>query len=140
MTATQESQCELEVAEAARALVTAFSNFDRDSYFACFTEDADFIFYNSDVTFSARSEYESAWSTWVEEGWRVRKCESLNPRIRIVDDQCAIFAHEVFTALDTSDGALDMHERETIVFAKRGSQWLAIHEHLSSYPSPELTA
>lgn len=123
------------VADAARTLVDAFSKFDRDAYFASFQDDADFIFYNSDVAFSSRAEYESAWNSWVDTGWRVLNCESVNPRIRILDDQHAVFTHEVFTTLDTSEGEVSTHERETIVFARHGARWLAVHEHLSSVPS-----
>ncbi len=123
------------VAHAARILVEAFSDFDRNAYFASFHEDADFIFYNSDVTFASRADYETAWSSWVDSGWRVRKCESVNARIRVLDDRHAVFTHEVFTTLDTQEGTMSTHERETIIFARYDMSWLAVHEHLSSVPS-----
>ena len=129
------SKTEDAVANAARRLVEAFSDFDRDAYFASFHKDADFIFYNSDVAFASRADYETAWSSWVDTGWRVRKCESLNAQIRVLDDRHAVFTHEVFTTLDTSEGAVHTHERETIIFARYDASWLAVHEHLSSVPS-----
>lgn len=129
------SDIETEVARAAGNLVKAFSDFDRSAYFASFHEDADFIFYNSEDTFASRKDYESAWSTWVETGWRVRRCESLNPRVRVLDDRHAVFTHEVSTTLDTQEGEVVLHERETIVFARYDTEWLAVHEHLSSIPA-----
>jgi hypothetical protein len=65
----------------------------------------------------------------------VRSCESVNPRIRMANEHCAIFTHEVLTALDTVDGASNMRERETIVFVRNDAKWFAIHEHLSSFPT-----
>ncbi len=124
------------VAHAAHKLVEAFSAFDRDAYFASFHENADFIFYNSDVTFSSRADYETAWNTWVEAGWRVLQCESVHARIRVLDDRHAVFTHEVFTTLDTVEGVVSTRERESIIFARYGADWLAVHEHLSSVPSP----
>jgi ketosteroid isomerase-like protein len=123
------------VAHAAHDLVDAFSRFDRDAYFASFHENADFIFYNSDVSFSNRAEYEAAWNTWVGAGWRVLHCESVGARTRVLDDRNAVFTHEVFTTLDTSEGEVSTHERETIIFARYDTRWLAVHEHLSAVPS-----
>lgn len=130
-----EQQVTSEVETAARVLVTAFSDFDRDAYFACFAPDADFIFYNAPSTFQSRTQYEAAWDEWVSGGWSVRSCESVHPRIRVLDRDHAIFTHEVSTTVNTSDGESDMHERETIVFLRREGQWIAVHEHLSPLPT-----
>ena len=135
MQLVDEQQVTSEVEVAARVLVAAFSNFDRDAYFGCFAPDADFIFYNAPSTFQSRTQYEDAWDEWVSDGWSVRSCESVNPRIRVLDRDHAIFTHEVSTTLNTSDGESDMRERETIVFVRQEGLWFAVHEHLSPLPT-----
>ncbi|MGC8509804.1 MAG: YybH family protein [Acidimicrobiales bacterium] len=123
-----------EVLAAASQLVAAFGTFDRDAYFAAFRSDADFIFYNSTTTFHDRASYEEAWDDWASEGWRVLSCESIGGAVRVLDDDHAIFTHEVSTTLGPSDSPTVLHERETIVFSRDAGRWLATHEHLSSVP------
>ena len=41
------------------------------------------------------------------------------------------FTHSVQTDLSTKQGDSTVHERETIVFERRDSNWIAVHEHLS---------
>jgi ketosteroid isomerase-like protein len=123
-----------EVLSASSRLVAAFSAFDRDAYFAMFHPDADFIFYNSAVTFHDRASYERAWDTWSGEGWRVLSCESTSGAVRVLDADNAIFTHEVRTTFGPPDSSTVLHERETIVFSRDARGWLAVHEHLSSVP------
>ena len=85
-----------------------------------------------------RAEYEAEWAKWVkEDGFRVRSCKSTDSRIQILGD-VAIFTHSVQTELSTKQGDSTVHERETIVFERRDSNWIAVHEHLS--PDPEKNA
>jgi hypothetical protein len=46
----------------------------------------------------------------------------------------AVFVHDVTTDLEFGGARETVRERETIVFERRGSQWLAVHEHLSPRP------
>lgn len=107
-----------DVEDAARGLVDAFSRFDRATYFASFDERASFTFYNSGVTFDDRASYERAWNEWVADGWRVLSCRSVDAHVRMLNDQTAIFTHEVFTTIGPVDAPTNLHERETIVFSK----------------------
>ena len=50
---------------------------------------------------------------------------------------CAVFTHDVVTTVENTDGPrarvqTATSERETIVFARSGGGWLAVHEHLSA--------
>ena len=123
-----------EVFEAAQGIVDAFGRFDRAAYFAAFDEGASFVFYNSDVTFDDRAAYERAWNEWVADGWKVLGCRSVNANVKLVNDDTAIFTHEVFTTLGPVDEPTELHERETIVFLKGKLGWTAVHEHLSPHP------
>jgi hypothetical protein len=125
---------ETDVLAAADRLVDAFARFDKASYFASFRPDADFIFYNSDVTFPDRVSYERAWDEWVTDGWRVLGCRSVGGKVRMLDDDNAVFTHEVFTTLGPDEAPTNLHERETIIFSRQSSGWLAVHEHLSARP------
>jgi hypothetical protein len=46
-----------------------------------------------------------------------------------------IFTHSVRTRVRTHQGTDELVERETIVFARAGHRWLAVHEHLSPMPA-----
>lgn len=122
------------VSTAAARLVDAFARFDRETYFDCFAPDASFLFYNADQPFTERSAYEAAWDEWTRDGWRVLGCASTNARVQMVDDTTAVFTHDVLTEVESAEGPATLRERETIVFTRRGEEWLAVHEHLS--PSP----
>lgn len=119
---------EVEVLAAAANLVERFGAFDREGYFACFAEDASFIFYNSPHRLTSRMEYEALWDDWVREGWRVTSCTSSDQLVQRVSSDVAVFTHNVATTFAGEDEV--HHERETIVFA-RNVEWRAIHEHLS---------
>ena len=124
-----------EVLSAAARLVAAFASFDREAYFTAFHAGADFIFYNSIATFRDRASYERAWDDWTSEGWRVLSCESRGGVVKVLDNDNAIFTHEVRTTLGPPDRPIELHERETIVFSRSASGWLAVHEHLSPWPT-----
>lgn len=69
------------------------------------------------------------------DGGFVRSCESVGGAVRVLDDDHAIFFHEVRITLGPSDSPIALHERETIAFARDAGGWLAVHEHLSSVPA-----
>ncbi|MEX1079996.1 MAG: nuclear transport factor 2 family protein [Homoserinimonas sp.] len=131
---TTRTPSEQEVLEAASSIVDAFAATDGDRYFAGFTPDATFIFHTEPARLGDRAEYERLWSGWVDAGWRVLTCESSNQAAQPFPGG-AVFSHEVFTRVDTSDGEDAYRERETIVFQLDGDALLAVHEHLS--PAPE---
>ncbi len=56
---------------------------------------------------------------------------SANQSIKIIDNNVAIFTHDVTTSITNNDGTETLNERETIVFKLQGEKWIAIHEHLS---------
>ena len=127
-----------EVAAAAAAIVSAFSRNDPQSYFTCFAPEATFIFHTTTRRLNSRAEYEAEWAKWVkDDGFRVRSCKSTNARVQVLGD-VAIFTHSVQTELSTKQGDSTVHERETIVFERRDSNWIAVHEHLSPDPGKNI--
>jgi uncharacterized protein (TIGR02246 family) len=120
-----------EVAAAAAAIVAAFGRNDPQAYFTCFAPEATFIFHTTPRRLNSRAEYQAEWAKWVkEDGFRVRSCKSTDSRVQVLGD-VAIFTHSVQTELSTKQGDSTVHERETIVFERRDSNWIAVHEHLS---------
>jgi hypothetical protein len=82
----------------------------------------------------SRHAYEELWAQWQREhGLRVLSCRSSNQRVQDFAT-VAVFTHDVETTVSTSTGEETVYERETIVFARAGSGWLAVHEHLSADP------
>jgi ketosteroid isomerase-like protein len=125
---------ERDVAEAAERLVAAFAATDTEAYFACFAEDASFIFHTEPGRLEGREDYRLLWKSWLAEGWRVLGCASSNRRIQLAGS-AAVFSHDVATTIDTGAGREVLSERETIVFARAaGGEILAVHEHLSPLP------
>ncbi|MDP5227565.1 MULTISPECIES: nuclear transport factor 2 family protein [Arthrobacter] len=124
------------VAAAAAEIVSAFAANDGERYFSLFAPDASFVFHPEPRRFDARAEYEAAWQGWVDGGWRVLECTSLDPLIQTFPGG-AVFSHTVRTRVDTGTGAEEMYtERESIVFRGHEGGLLAVHEHLS-LPSGE---
>ena len=129
-----------EVSAAAAAIVDAFGRHDPKKYFSLFALDATFVFHTTPRRLNARAEYEAEWATWErEDGFRVHSCKSSDQRVQVFGD-VAVFTHSVETELSTKQGPSTVHERETIVFHRRGGRWVAVHEHLSPQPAPQAPA
>jgi uncharacterized protein (TIGR02246 family) len=126
---------EAEVRAAAQRLVAAFGSGRLDEYFACFTDDACFVFHNTPERLESVGAYRQLWDRWVrEDGFRVTGCISSGARVQVLGD-AAVWVHDVGTDVVTHAGAETLHERETIVFARQADgRWLAVHEHLSPAP------
>jgi ketosteroid isomerase-like protein len=125
---------ERQVLAAADALIEAFARHDRDAYFASFASNASFVFHHVDTPLRTRADYEALWRDWErEQGFAVLGCESRDRDVQVLGDT-AVFTHSVRTQLRTVAGADTLNERETIVFARAGHRWLAVHEHLSPMP------
>lgn len=123
---------ETTVLAAADALVDAFARHDREAYFAAFSEEASFLFYNLDRRLESRTAYEAEWALWEKrDGFRVLACRSTDRQVQFAGN-VAIFAHAVETDLSIGGETVRNNERETIVFSRDPSgRWLAVHEHLS---------
>lgn len=125
---------EVEVLAAAANLVAAFARHDKAAYFSCFAFDATFIFHTCDRRLASRSEYEKEWNAWEADGFQVLACRSIDPHVKIISDDVAIFTHSVETEL--AGVAETQRERETIVFSRQpDGRWLGVHEHLSLDPA-----
>jgi uncharacterized protein (TIGR02246 family) len=126
---------EAEVRGAAERLVAAFGSGRLDDYFACFTDDASFLFHNTPERLESVHAYRRLWDRWLQEDdFRVTGCTSSAVRVQVLGD-AAIFLHDVVTDVMTRAGAETLHERETIVFSRQSDgRWLAVHEHLSPAP------
>ena len=123
-----------EILAAAAEIVAAFGSHDALRYFDGFATDASFVFYSTPKRLESRAAYETLWATWESENqFRVLGCISTNHHVQ-TGEHFGIFTHDVETMVEM-DGLSDtMRERETIVFEKRGTRWLAVHEHLSPRP------
>ena len=120
-----------EVLAAADHLVEVFGQHDADAYFACFAEDATFVFYNHPVRLESRAAWEALWHEWEAEGFRVLGCRSTGRLVQMLSDGTAVFSHSVETEATIAGETSISHERETIVFNRVDGHWLAVHEHLS---------
>jgi ketosteroid isomerase-like protein len=126
---------EEEVRAAAEALVSAFGRGDLDAYFACFADDATFLFHGTDRLLTSTGEYRREWARWAaEDGFAVRGCVTGDTVVQVLGD-VAVLTHRVRTTVGTHEGESVLLERETIVFARRAGRWLAVHEHLSPAPA-----
>ena len=125
-----------EVQEAAATLVDAFARGDLEAYFACFSEDATFLFHTTDRLLGSLEEYRQEWAKWVrDDGFQVVGCTTAGTRVQEYGG-LAVLTHEVRTTVSTHGERALLHERETIVFRRNGDgRWLAVHEHLSACPS-----
>jgi uncharacterized protein (TIGR02246 family) len=126
---------EQEVLTAADALVSAFASGDAAAYFACFALDATFVFHTTPQRLGSRAAYEALWEQWVtEDGFAVVSCTSTDQLVQVLGPDAAVFAHDVATVVEVGGAREELHERETIVFARRDGAWMAVHEHLSPAP------
>jgi ketosteroid isomerase-like protein len=121
------------VLAAADRLVEAFGDHDVAGYFAAFRPDATFTFYTHSEPLRSRAAYEELWRTWEADGFRVLSCASSDRQVQDLGD-VAVFTHRVATRVLLDGTEQDLDERETIVFVRSGSAWLAVHEHLSPVP------
>lgn len=123
------------VAAAAERLVAAFGAGQVEDYFACFAPDATFVFHTTPERLESRAAYRRLWHAWEQDdGFRVVSCESSNALITPLGSDVAVFVHDVATTVSTTAGEESLRERETIVFARRDGEWVAVHEHLSPAP------
>ncbi|MBF8755980.1 YybH family protein [Pseudomonas guariconensis] len=120
----------LQVRQAAADLVAAFASNDTARYFACFSEDATFLFHTLAQPLLSRRAYEQLWAQWQAEGFAVLACQSSNQHVSLQGD-VAIFMHDVATRIRMAGQEHALAERETIAFRRHGEGWLACHEHLS---------
>ena len=129
---------EAEVRAAAERLVAAFGSGRLDDYFACFSDDATFLFHNTPERLESVDAYRRLWDRWVhEDDFRVTGCVSSGVRVQVLGDT-AVFLHDVITDVTSRAGAETLHERETIIFARQSrGGWRAVHEHLSAAPSTD---
>lgn len=127
-----------EVRTAAAALVDAFGRGDLEAYFACFHEDATFLFHTTDRPLRSTEEYRREWVGWVrDDEFRVLGCASSDQYVQEYDG-VAVFTHDVRTTVSTRAGQAVLRERETIVFHREDDgRWLAVHEHLSPAPDAD---
>lgn len=124
---------ETAVLAAADALIASFARHDRDAYFAAFAPHASFVFHHVSEALPTRAAYEALWRQWErDDGFAVLGCESSERAVQCLGD-VAIFTHNVRTQVSTHAGRETLVERETIVFAREGAGWIAVHEHLSPH-------
>ncbi|MDA8261952.1 MAG: nuclear transport factor 2 family protein [Actinomycetota bacterium] len=120
----------------ANDLIAAFGNHRRDEYFSYFAPEASFIFHGSDRVFATRAEYEQEWRAWEESGLRFVSCASTDQRVTELGPGVFLFTHRVHTTLEQGGSMEELDERESIVFRLGlDDSCLAVHEHLSPYPS-----
>ncbi|MHC2145749.1 YybH family protein [Pseudomonas sp. 210_17 TE3656] len=120
-----------QVRQAAADLVDAFASNDTARYFACFSEDASFLFHTLPQPLHSRLAYEQLWQQWQAEGFAVLGCHSSNASVSL-QGEVAIFMHDVATHIRLAGEEHHLEERETIVFRRERDRWLACHEHLST--------
>jgi hypothetical protein len=121
-----------EVLAAAAKIVDDFGHHRTEAYFAGFAEDATFMFYTHTERLDSRAEYEALWAKWqTEDGFRVHACRSTGQKVQLIGSDAAVFTHLVSSDIEFAGEVSTVEERETIVFAKHGDNWLAVHEHLS---------
>ena len=78
---------EAQVRAAAERLVAAFGSGRLDDYFACFADDATFVFYTTPQRLESVDAYRQLWDGWVrEDGFRVTGCVSSAVRVQVLGD------------------------------------------------------
>jgi uncharacterized protein (TIGR02246 family) len=113
-------------------LMNAFASGDSEEYFACFHQDASFLFPGQPLL-EPRSTYHSTWSSWRSDGIRSTDVVADDVRVRVFGD-ASVVMHRVATTVDTGGETTVDHERESIIFVWAAGRWLAVHEHLSRDP------
>lgn len=121
-----------QVLAAAAKIVDDFGNHRTAAYFSGFSEDATFMFHTHSERLESRSAYEALWAKWeTEDGFKVHGCRSSNQLVQLLGEDAAVFTHLVSSDIEFAGEVSTVEERETIVFARVGGSWLAVHEHLS---------
>jgi ketosteroid isomerase-like protein len=122
------------VMAAADSLIKAFSNNDKEGYFAAFSEQATFLFHNLDRILMSRTEYQAEWQSWEDQHqFRILKCKSADQHLQMLGE-VAVFTHKVLTDINFDSEVVTNSERETIVFAcNESGVWFGVHEHLSVF-------
>ncbi len=121
-----------EVLAAAAKIVDDFGNHRTVDYFSGFAATATFMFYTHTERLNSRAEYEALWASWEQDdGFRVHGCRSRDQRIQIMGDSAAVFTHYVESDIEFGGEVSTITERETIVFERHNTSWVAVHEHLS---------
>jgi ketosteroid isomerase-like protein len=130
-----DEDSEREIEDAAERLVAAFGEGRLDDYFACFHPGCSFFFYTTGRRLESVADYRNEWSHWVAEfGLEILGCRTSDTRIQVWGD-IGVLTHSVETRQRTGGEEGTVHERETIVFARRpDGRWLGVHEHLSPAP------
>ncbi len=120
------------VLAAAAKIVDDFGHHRTADYFAGFAAEATFLFYTHTERLDSRAAYESLWAKWEsEDGFKVHSCRSSHQKVQLIGEDAAVFTHLVSSDIEFGGEVSTIEERETIVFAKYGEHWLAVHEHLS---------
>lgn len=128
---SQHASDEAAVLAAADAIVDAFAAHDAERYFSLFDPDTSFVFYTAPERLNTVAKYRALWAEWEREsGFRVHGCRSSERRVQLWGDT-AVFTHSVSSDIEFSGEVSTVLERETMVFVRRGSDWVAVHEHLS---------
>ncbi|RZU32138.1 YybH family protein [Blastococcus saxobsidens] len=124
-----------EVHRAAAELVAAFGRGDLDGYFACFADDATFLFPTTGALLPSTDAYRREWSRWQDDtGFAVLACTTTDTVVQVHGD-AAVLTHRVRTTTSERGVVSELDERETIVFCRQDDgRWLAVHEHLSTVP------
>jgi ketosteroid isomerase-like protein len=122
-----------QVDAAAEKVVQAFGRHDVDEYFACFADDATFVFYSSPERFESKAAFEAQWRRWeTEDGYRVHSCVASARLVQIVTDDVGLVSHSLTTRVSTTAGEEVLEERETMVLRRDPvAGWQCVHEHLS---------
>ena len=127
----------LEVRETVRRIVAAFGDGRMDEYFSLFHPDCSFVFYTTPDRLGSVAEYRDLWDRWVrEDHFEVLSCRTSDTRVQMWGD-AAVVTHTVQTQVQAGGEEATLHERETIVLARRSTGgWIAVHEHLSPIEVP----
>ena len=126
---------EREVRELYERLVDTFGEGRLHDYFACFADDATFIFHGV-RWLGSLGAYRAEWDRWMQQdGFAVLGVETDVTSVQMLGD-ASILTHSLATRQRTNAGEETVFERETIVFGRQSDgRWLVVHQHLSPNPS-----
>ena len=124
---------EAPLVDAAERVVAAFGAHDVPAYFACFAQDASFLFYSSPELLPSRAAFEREWERWeADDGYRVLSCVASDRRAQLLTEEVGIVTHSLETRVSSRSGEETLRERETLVLRRDQQRgWLIVHEHLS---------